>query len=117
MDTSLVQRITFFRKRVGLRQTDLAAKLGITQTALSHYETDEREPTVNMLVKIAKILEITGDTLLGLEHPQRTAGNDMEFGLLQTTRKLNNIGQRRALEYISGLAELPKYTVKLEKPA
>jgi transcriptional regulator with XRE-family HTH domain len=117
MDTSLGQRIAYFRKKANLRQTDLAAKLGITQTALSYYETDEREPTVNMLVKIAKTLEITGDTLLGLEHPERTAGNDMEFDLLLATRNLNNIGQKRALEYISGLAELPKYTVKLEKPA
>ena len=117
MDTSLGQRITYFRKKAGLHQTDLAAKLGISQTALSRYETDQREPTVNMLVKIAKTLEITGDTLLGLEHPERTAGNDIEFGLLQATRNLNNTGQKRALEYISGLAELPKYSVKTENPA
>jgi hypothetical protein len=58
-------------------------------------------------------LDVTCDKLLGLERPKPVVyRNRYEYTLLRELRCLNNLGQDRALEYISELKELPKYTEK-----
>lgn len=47
-------------------QTSFAEKLGLKQAVYSHYETNRREPDLNTLCKIAKILGVSADYLLGL---------------------------------------------------
>jgi len=111
MDT-LGQRIVRYRKKAGFLQKELAAAIGITPTALNYYEKDKREPTVLILANLADALGITGDALLGREHPDIVAKNKIEHSLLCAHRNLNNLGQERALEYILDLSGLAKYTEK-----
>lgn len=47
-----------------LKQMDLALKLGIKSNTLSQYETGDRNPSVEMLAKIAKVLDCTVDELI-----------------------------------------------------
>jgi len=107
--SSLGQRIRYYRKKAGFSQKDLAAAIGMSSNAISHYEKDNREPNILVLMNLAKILNITGDALLGLEHPKLVAQNRNEYALLHAFRDLKSIGQDRALEYISALKELPHY--------
>jgi len=110
MSSSLGQRIAYYRKRNGLSQKELAEAIGMSPTALSYYETDKREPNILVLMNLARTLNITGDTLLGLEpHPDTVAQNGDECALLRSFRALNGLGRDRVLEYIAGLEELPKY--------
>lgn len=51
-------RIKFYRKEKKLNQTELANKSGISRNALSNYELNKRKPTIEVLKKIAKALEI-----------------------------------------------------------
>lgn len=46
------------RKAKGINQTDLATKVGISQTSLSNIEVDKRMPHYKTLISIAKALEI-----------------------------------------------------------
>lgn len=46
------------RKEKGIRQIDFANKCGISQTYLSQIENDNRNPTVDVLEKISKVLGI-----------------------------------------------------------
>ncbi|MCL2220619.1 MAG: helix-turn-helix domain-containing protein [Chitinispirillia bacterium] len=110
---SLGQRIKHYRKKAELSQKGLAAIVGVSPTVLSRYESDKLEPNILTLMNLAKALNITGDALLGLElHPDLIAQNRDEYTVLRNFRRFNNLGQDRVLEYISGIAELPKYTDK-----
>ena len=87
----------------------MAEAVGMSPNAISYYEKDKREPNILILMKIAKILDVTGDALLGLEHPDLAAKNRKEYALLHAFRSLKSIGQDRTLEYVSALKELPYY--------
>lgn len=55
------------RKKMKLSQEELASKLGIGKTTICNYETGVRNPDSNMLVKIANVLNVTTDYLLGFD--------------------------------------------------
>jgi transcriptional regulator with XRE-family HTH domain len=113
MESSLGQRIAYYRKKAGLSQKELATAIGVSSPVLSYYENDKNDPPTSILVKIAETLDVTSDKLLGLDGPKPAAyRNRCEYTLLRELRCLNGFGQDRALEYISELKELPKYTEK-----
>ena len=56
-------RIREFRKKRGLRQTDLARLVGIFQSELSEIERGIRKPSVYLAKKIAKALGASLDDL------------------------------------------------------
>jgi len=112
---SLGQRIMSYRKKAGLSQKALAKAIGVSASLANHYENDKRDPSTQTLVKIADVLNVTSDKLLGLEILRPSPAvykNRFEYSLLREIRFLNKFGQERALEYISELKELPKYTAK-----
>ncbi|GAA2144974.1 helix-turn-helix domain-containing protein [Glycomyces algeriensis] len=47
------------RRALGLTQAELASAAGITQAALSRYETDQRVPESEVLTRLAKALKVT----------------------------------------------------------
>ncbi len=53
------------RKEKGLSQKEAAAKLGISQALLSHYEKGIRECGQSFLVKVADFYDVSCDYLLG----------------------------------------------------
>nr|DAR15697.1 MAG TPA: helix-turn-helix domain protein [Caudoviricetes sp.] len=66
-------RLTMYRGEKGFNQKEFASALGITPTRLNYWEKNKREPDVEMLKKIASILEVSTDDLIGLqrnEEPQ-----------------------------------------------
>lgn len=52
------------RKNKGISQEELAKALGVTQGNISAYETGRWEPSIQMLKKLASILDCTVDELL-----------------------------------------------------
>jgi len=108
---TLGQRIRYYRKKVGFSIKSLASIVEISPTVLGRYETDAREPNTLILMKLASALNVTADALLGLEpHPDLIAQNSDESDWLRIFRKLNCLGRDRALEYVSEMSEMPKYT-------
>lgn len=59
------ERLKNLRKKVGLTQVDVAGKLGISQQAYASWERGVKKPTQENLVKIAQILSVSVDYLLG----------------------------------------------------
>ena len=57
------QRIKYYRKRNGMTQMDVAAKLGIRTDNYAKYESGARTPRADRLVKMAKILGVSYDAL------------------------------------------------------
>lgn len=50
-----------------LTQQQLAGKVGLTRQAISHYENDIRNINLDILVSLAKILDISTDDLITKE--------------------------------------------------
>ena len=63
-ESTLGSRIAALRKSAGLRQDDLAEKLGVSPQAVSKWENDNSCPDISLLVPLAKILGVTVDELL-----------------------------------------------------
>src|SRR5690606_35436184 len=64
---SLGSKIKQLRERNGIQQKDFAKKIGVSNVVLSRYESGERKPDYDTLIKIADFFEVTTDFLLGRE--------------------------------------------------
>lgn len=59
------ERLKKLRKQTQLTQVDVAEKLGISQPAYASWERGVKKPTQENLVKIAQILNVSVDYLVG----------------------------------------------------
>lgn len=66
-DTGLGQRIAQIRSSRGLSQLELAQKIRITRTNLSHYESGRLHVSADILGRLALELKVSADELLGLK--------------------------------------------------
>ena len=69
MEFSIGKQIITHRKRLGLTQEQLAAQLGVSNQAVSKWETDQSCPDIQLLPKLADLFGITLDALFGREAP------------------------------------------------
>lgn len=56
MEMTLGKRIGMLRRQKGLKQDELAEKLGISPQAVSKWENDQTCPDISLLPKLAQIL-------------------------------------------------------------
>ena len=64
-------RLKELRKKKGISQLRLATELNTTQNTISRYETGEREPGIDELIKIADYFNGSVDYLIGrTENPK-----------------------------------------------
>ena len=64
-------KIRELRKKKGISQLRLATDLNTTQNTISRYETGEREPGIDELIKIADYFNVSVDYLIGrTENPK-----------------------------------------------
>lgn len=66
-------RIATVRKARGMTQTELAERIGIIQALVSDYESGRRRLYAEMIIRIAKVLKVSTDELLGVK-PARLNG-------------------------------------------
>ena len=59
-----ITNFSFYRKRAGLKQKEVAKKLNVDQGAISHWETGRNKPTTKYIPKIAKLFGCTVDELM-----------------------------------------------------
>ena len=60
-------KIRQLRKSAGLRQEDLAVKLGVTRQTINAIENEKYSPTLELAMRLAKLLEIPVEELFQLE--------------------------------------------------
>lgn len=73
-------KVRSFRKSRGLSQEQLAERVGISTTHMSHIETGATKLSLPVLVALAKALEVRTDELLFPSLPK--AGNDAREKIL-----------------------------------
>ena len=64
-------RIKELRKEFGLSQVDLASRLEVTKQTISNWENENIQPSIDMLVGLSNVFNVTTDYLLGLDDVPR----------------------------------------------
>ncbi|PRX40898.1 DNA-binding XRE family transcriptional regulator [Planifilum fimeticola] len=88
------KRLKALRIKHHMLQKDMAKKLGITVSAYGFYEQGKREPTLEMVKKIAGIFDVTVDYLLGRTDDPK--GNVTELSILDLERAIEMIEKGKA---------------------
>lgn len=65
MKETFGQRFSRLRKKLGLKQEDIANKVNVSAQAVSKWENDLSAPDISILPMLADILNVTLDELLG----------------------------------------------------
>ena len=105
----LSEKIYYCRKKAGMSQEALAARIGVSRQAVSKWENDLTAPDISLIPKLAELFHITTDELLGV--PKRTvtavdpAKVDMSKMLLRM-RVLSSDGDKVNITLPLALAEL-----------
>ncbi len=61
------KRVKELRRRAGLTQQQLAERILVSKAAISNYELYERNPSPEILIKLARVFHVSTDYLLGVE--------------------------------------------------
>ena len=127
MDNVMGNRIKQLRLQANLTQEELGKIIGVNKAAIQKYESGQ---TMNMkrskIATLSKYFKVDPTWLMGFDEddftPQKQENHetycdliDACFGkdaykLVQTFLKLNDVGQAKAIEYLSDLADNAKYT-------
>lgn len=65
------ERIQMHRKQSGMSQEELGQKLHVSRQTISLWEKDQTVPTLDNLVRLREVFNITVDDILGFEEKQR----------------------------------------------
>lgn len=65
MKTTLSERLIELRKKNKLSQTAVAKRIGVTSSLISAYEKQERKPSIDTLISLADIYNVSTDYILG----------------------------------------------------
>lgn len=87
------RQIAFFRKQMGLSQEELAKKLGVSNQAVSKWESAQCCPDISLLPQLGEIFGVSVDELLGRRPAEKTEGALLT--LRQTANSLPEEEQHR----------------------
>ena len=85
------------RKAKGLTQKAVADHIGCSAVVYSRYETGAREPSIDMLIRIADVLDVAIDDIVGRVRPNTSGLTTYERTLLTTARKADERAKQDAL--------------------
>ena len=75
MGNNFNENLKIARDRKGLSQKEMAESIGVAKSTYSLYESGNREPNVLTIKKIADVLSVSADELLGLEEESTIAAH------------------------------------------
>lgn len=73
----LGKKILELRQANNLPQEELSLRLGVTPQALSKWERGQSLPDLPIFANLCRVLNVSSDTLLGLERNYITENNDL----------------------------------------
>lgn len=85
MNEKFGDRIRRLREEKHLKQEQVAELLHVNRKAISHYENNNREPSFEILIKIANLFHVRTDYLLGNDFGREidaTGLSEREYALI-----------------------------------
>lgn len=99
---SLGERIKEQRKLLGITQSELAYRVGLTVDSIRGLEGNRRKPSIEILEKLTDLFHVSADYLLGKESWDEMV-SDLQKELLDVFPKLPSDDQEVVLELIRKL--------------
>ena len=90
-----------FRKQKNLTQTELGKMLNYGSTAIANYESGRNEPSLDVLIKLSEILDVSTDDLLGV-----TPKDKIKSPVLIPFETLSDEKKKIVMELINSLQAL-----------
>jgi transcriptional regulator with XRE-family HTH domain len=95
------KRLKKLRKERNISQEELGKILDMTTSSIGHYEIDSKNPSYEILVKIAKYFAVTTDYLLGLTNNANENINvPRDYAVVVSSALEQNISADRLKELI-----------------
>ena len=88
------------RVRRNLTQSEVAAALGVSSVVYCRYETGARQPSIDTLIQMANIFDVTVDYLLGRQEIDDSTLSDYERQLLMASRMADERAKQDALNML-----------------
>lgn len=106
-------RVVAFRKAKGFTQAELAEAVGLSRRMIAHYESRPSNPPAAVLMRLADVLEVGVDELLGQRLVARAESalppKSLRFWRkLRQAEKLPESDRKRVLDLIDLLSERQK---------
>ena len=76
----LSDNIRSYRKKNNLSQDELAEKIGVSRQSVSFWETGQTQPTIDNIIALSRIFNISSDELLGNTENINTTQNEASVG-------------------------------------
>ena len=98
---TIIENLIFYRKKRGLKQKEFAEVIGAKKSTVSTWESCKNAPSIEVLYKICKVLNISISDLFGKYANEQTAdGLSKELQeLLKKAEDLTEEGQGKLLEH------------------
>ena len=82
----MIQTLKNLREAKGISQKDFAVSLGVTESAVSHWESRRYLPTTDKLKQISEILGVTMDELMAalLAEPEGVSDEAADAGTVRS---------------------------------
>lgn len=106
------KRLYELRENANLKQTELAEKVALKSSAISKYEKGLTQPSMDTLIKFAKLFHVSTDYLLGISsipNPYTTENfTPKEADIILRFRRLSKENQIRIDERINTMLDNQK---------
>ena len=110
-----MNRIKELRKERGLKQVDLCKTLGVSQAALSGYETGNYQPDNDILIKIADYFDTTVDYLLGKSDIKKPLTSEDVSGLTEKQIKILQMMEKMTPEQQDEILRQAEYQLWMQQ--
>lgn len=104
--SELGKRIQERRKQIGLTQAQLAAKIEISHTQLTRYESKDIQPPADVLQRLANIFDVSIDYLVNGDKSDKAQQTLKDAELIQKFKQLDQLPEdekKSILKVISAL--------------
>lgn len=110
---TIAQRLVRLRKEAGLSQAQMAEKLGLSQPVVSDYERGASRLHGELILKVAEILNVSADELLGKEtnKPKARPSGKVQ----QVFEEVSNLPRRqqdKVVEFVSAFVRQQRQAEK-----
>ena len=96
------------RKDKKLTLIDLAEELKTSHATINRYELGVNEPSLDRLIEISKLFNVSTDYLLGVEHEQEKVApefNPEQLQVVELVKKLNTKELEKVYNYLLGIID------------
>lgn len=101
--TDLGNRIAQAREQAGLSQGQLAEKMDVSQQVIAAWERKAKTIRTNTLIKLAGILGVSADELLGMKTPRQKAPAGRTRQVFDSVSSLPRRQQQKIVEVVQAL--------------